>query len=129
MSDLLDDRFSFIDGIAVVRLSGTVNGQQIIRWIGESLAWARLRRHGRVMVVITSATGFAIPSLALRVEMIRAWAAAVGNEVDVAIVCRPEFIDPQKFGITVAAGFGMTAGVFDEEAAALAWLRGLEPMP
>ncbi|MBS0195092.1 MAG: hypothetical protein JSR34_12720 [Proteobacteria bacterium] len=123
MTDLLEERFSFIDDIAVVRLAGAMSGQHAIHWVGECLAWARQRRYRRLMVVLTDATGFAAPSLALRVEMIREWAGAAAHEVAVAMVCRPEFIDPQKFGIAVAAGFGMVANVFSDADEALAWLR------
>jgi hypothetical protein len=125
MTDLLENRFTFAGTIAIARLEGHMAVRHGIRWIGETLAWARHRQYRRLMIVITGATGFAAPSLALRVEMIREWAAAAGDTVSVAIVCRPELIDPEKFGITVATGFGLTANVFADEHTALDWLGGL----
>jgi uncharacterized protein (DUF2384 family) len=44
----------------------------------------------------------------------------------VAVVCRPEYIDPQKFGIKVATSLGMVADVFESEGEAADWLRGQE---
>lgn len=123
MTNPLESRFVFVDGIAVARLEGRMTLQQAIRWIGETLAGARLFQYRRVMLVVTAADGFEVPSLAQRVEMIRGWADAAAGEVGMALVCRPEYIDPEKFGVKVAAGFGMNADVFDAEDAALAWLR------
>lgn len=125
MDDLIGQRFTLVDGIAVARLRGTVSAQDAIAWIGQTLAFARQCRHTRLLMSTRAAGGFQPPSLARRVEMIREWAAVAGNKVAVALVCPAEFIDPQKFGVTVAAGFGLTADVFAHEREALEWLRSL----
>ncbi len=39
------------------------------------------------------------------------------------MVARPEWIDPQKFGVIVAANRGFDANVFPKEAEAIAWLN------
>jgi hypothetical protein len=44
--------------------------------------------------------------------------------VQLSLVVRPEMIDPEKFGITVARNAGMNADVFPAEPEALAWLLG-----
>jgi hypothetical protein len=62
----------------------------------------------------------------MRLSMTREWADAAGGVVSVAIVCRPESIDPEKFGVTMAASFGFVANVFESENEALDWLRDLE---
>lgn len=125
MNDLIEARFIHVDTLAVARLAGSHSAAVATHWIGETLAWARLRRFHRVLISIVDLTGVQPPSLARRVEMIREWADAAGSDVAVAFVCRPEFIDPQKFGITVAAGFGVTANVFSREEPAMDWLRSL----
>jgi len=43
--------------------------------------------------------------------------------VQIAVIARPEMIDPQKFGIVVATNFGALANAFASEAEALDWLR------
>jgi hypothetical protein len=39
------------------------------------------------------------------------------------VVARPEFIDPERFGVVAAANFGLTVQVFEREEDAFAWLR------
>jgi hypothetical protein len=79
-----------------------------------------------LLVVVTDVTGYEVPSLAMRLSMAREWADASGGVVSAAMVCRPEFIDPEKFGVTMAASFGFVANAFESENEALDWLRGLE---
>lgn len=126
MNAASDDRFTLVDGIAVARIEGQVSAQQVIGWVGETLAQARRARLDRVMLVLTAANGFPAPSLARRAEMIRGWAAAAGDAITMAIVCQAELIDPQRFGIRVATSLGLHANVFDREDAAMAWLRGTD---
>lgn len=121
-----DDRLVFVDGIAIARLEGRVSAQQAIGWIGETLALARMARIERGMLVLTAASGFPAPSLARRAEMIRGWAAAAGDAMAMAIVCRPELIDPQRFGVLVATRLGLNANVFEREDAARQWLLGMD---
>ncbi len=123
MHEPIASRFVFVDDIAIARLSGQFNAREPVIWIGECLAWARLQQHRKTLVSVIDAQGFRTPSLALRVEMVREWAAAAGDRMHLAIVCRAEFIDPQKFGVRVAAGFGLHAEVFTAEEPALEWLR------
>ena len=74
-------------------------------------------------MVLVDATGFEVPSLAMRASMIREWADASGGAVGVAMACRPEFIDTQLFGVAFATNLGMVANVFETEAEAIEWLR------
>ena len=45
-----------------------------------------------------------------------------GGALRVAIVARPELIDPQKTGVLMAQNRGVNGDVFEHEADALAWL-------
>ena len=76
-----------------------------------------------MMVVITETAGYGVPSLSMRLSMMRQWADAAGGAIRLVVVCRPEFIDPHKFGVTMAANFGMVANVFETEDEAVDWLR------
>ena len=67
---------------------------------------------------------FDSPDIATRYFFIHEWARAAGGCVFVVLVARPEMIDPQKFGVTVAANAGLTSEVFDSEEEARAWLQG-----
>ena len=68
-------------------------------------------------------TGFRPPLIADRYFFIREWAEASGHIVRTALVARPEMIDRQKFGVTVAANNGFIADIFASEDEALAWLQ------
>ncbi len=118
--------FDHLDDIAVFRLAGmhTIpGGVQLIR---RAIAQAHERRISKLMVVITETTGYEVPSLSMRLGMMREWADAAGGFVRAVMICRPEFIDPHKFGVTMAANFGMKTDVFTTEDEGLAWLRQLE---
>jgi hypothetical protein len=117
--------FDFIDDIAVFRIVGQYTLPEGIDRIGLGIAQAHAKHIRKLMVVITDATGYGVPSLSMRLSMMRAWADAARGLVRVVMVCRPEFIDPHKFGITMAANFGLAANVFETEDEALGWVREL----
>ncbi|MDX1440414.1 MAG: hypothetical protein R3284_10985, partial [Rubricoccaceae bacterium] len=54
---------------------------------------------------------------------IHEWAEAAHGAVRVALLARPEMLDPERFGVTVAANLGFTADAFTSEEEALAWLE------
>jgi len=115
--------FDFIDDIAVFRIVGEFTLPVGIELIRKGIAQAREQRISRLMVVVTETAGYGVPSLSMRLSMMRQWADAAGGTIRLVMVCRPEFIDPHKFGITMAANFGMVANVFETEGEALNWLR------
>jgi hypothetical protein len=115
--------FEDIGDVAVFRLTGEFAMQAGVHLIRDAIALARERHLSKLMIVITETTGYASPSLSMRLAMMREWADAAAGYVRVVMVCRPEFIDPNKFGITMAANFGMRAEVFSTEDEALAWMR------
>lgn len=78
------------------------------------------------MIVVTEATGFQPPSLMMRYRFIHEMVEASGRVVRIAIVVRSEMIDPQKFGVTVAANEGVKGEIFESEDEALQWLRSLK---
>ncbi len=115
--------FEFIDEIAVLRMLGRYTLPTGIEIIRKGIVQARDRRISRLMVVITETAGYGVPSLSMRLAMMREWADAANGFVRIVMVCRPEFIDPHKFGVMMAANFGMVANVFDTEDEAIGWLR------
>lgn len=66
---------------------------------------------------------FEPPSLVDRLDMVRRWADAAEGRLRIALWTRPEFIDPERFGIVAAGKFGLSAQVFEHQACAMAWLR------
>ena len=77
----------------------------------------------KLLIDTTELTGIATPTLATRYYFIHEWADAAGLFVQLAIVARPEIIDTQKFGVTVAQNRGFNANVFVTREAAHAWLE------
>ena len=122
MNHLEGISFDRIDGIAIHRVGGRHSLTGGIERIRQVLAMAQAQGVTRLLIDITESTGYEPPSLSVRSVMMREWATAAGGTVAIAVVCLPEFIDPQRFGITMAARFGMTMNVFDNQAEALTWL-------
>jgi len=114
-----------IDDIGVCQIVGQYTMSAGIELIRACIAQAYEQRISKLMVVITETSGYEVPSLAMRMAMVREWADAARGFVRPAIVCRREFIDPGKFGITMAANFGMKTEAFDTEDEALGWLQAL----
>jgi hypothetical protein len=115
--------FEMVDDVAVVRLAGDHRFTAASKLVASMLAEAFRQRHGKLLVVATELTGFEPPGIAARHEMMREWAQAAQTVVRCAMVVRPEFIDPEKFGALAARNLGLMADVFETEADAFAWLR------
>ena len=120
------DHFEFIDGIAVFRPVGRHPLQHLVELVRKALALACEQRISKLLVVTTGVAGFRNPGLAARHSMAREWASAANGQVSIAMVARSEFIEPNKFGVTVAMNFGLVGDVFETEEEAMAWLRSLE---
>ena len=86
--------------------------------------WAYARDHQieRLLVDVTGLTGFSSPSVGDRYWFIRRMANAGKSRVAVALVLESHLIDPERFGVTVAANSGLRADVFTSQTEALEWL-------
>lgn len=112
---------TFDGEIAVARLLGRTR-PQTAQAVTALIAEACAQRWPRLLIEISAGPELAVPSLAMRAEMVRAWAEASQGRVAVAIVCPPEFIDPHRFGVSMARNFGMIANVFVDAEGARDWL-------
>ena len=111
--------------IAIARLAGPSNFRQSVQRITETIVAAREQDASKLLVNITGLTAFDPPSLSARHSMVRDWAEAAQGRVRGAMVARPEFIDPYKFGVVAARNFGLHTDVFESEVEAMEWLREL----
>ncbi len=91
--------------------------------VTSAITYAREQELRKLMVVTTGLTGFDPPDITARYFFVHEWARAAGGRVFVVLVARPEMIDPQKFGVTVAGNAGLTGDVFESEEEARAWLQ------
>ncbi len=120
------EHFEILKERAVFRPTGQVSIGRAADLVASAIGFARSINIRKLLVDITNLTGFEPPDLALRYLIIHEWARAAGRSVRVAIVARPEMIDHQNFGATVAANIGFAANTFTTEEDALIWLWGVK---
>jgi hypothetical protein len=90
--------------------------------INDAIAVVRRIGVNKLLVETRLVRGFDPPGVAARFWFARKWADTAQGLVDLAIIARPEMIDPEKFGVLVARNRGTTANIFESEAQAAAWL-------
>jgi hypothetical protein len=110
------------EGICEFRPRGKSSLVETVELITRAIAYCRDRRIDKLLVVTTGLVGVSIPTLIDRFLMVEEWARAAKGMVVGALVARPEYIHPEKFGVRVAADLGWVADVFTSEADALKWL-------
>ena len=108
---------------AYYRPVGKVTLEQGAKLVDEAIEFARERRIPKLLINCTKLVGFPSPSLPQRYFMVRGWAKTAQGLVQAVMVARPEMIDPEKFGITVARNAGFIADIYPTEPEALAWLE------
>jgi hypothetical protein len=111
------------------RPNGTVTFERAVDLVAEAMRFARSLGLNDLLVNTTGFTGFQSPSIFARHALAVKWAENGGPALIVAIVARPEFIDPEKIGVLMAQNRGATGDVFSTEAAALAWLDARSGRP
>ena len=98
--------------------------ERALDMVAEAMRLARSLGLSDLLVNTTGFTGFPSPSIFARHTLAVKWAESAGSGLIVAMVARPELIDPEKIGVLMAQNRGATGDVFATEAAALAWLDG-----
>ena len=119
------ENFEILGDYVVFRPTGKVSLERAVEMVTDAIVFAREHRIRKLLVNTENLTGFEPPSLTARYFFVHDWARAA-RDVRVALVTIPERIDPQKFGITVAANCGVIAEVFTSEEDALKWLEGFK---
>jgi hypothetical protein len=98
---------------------------QAVAMCAEAMRYARSLDLTELLVNTNGLTGFGSPDVFARYEMVGQWVPSAGAVLKVAMVCRPEIMDPQKIGVVMAQNRGVAAEVFTNESAAIAWLDAL----
>lgn len=119
----ISGQFEVLDGCAYYRPTGTLTLEEVVELVDQAIAFARDRQIPKLFINIKGLVGFRTPSLPERYFLVRRWAATAQGLVQIALVVEAEFIDPEKFGATVAHNAGLNADVFTDEPEALAWLQ------
>lgn len=111
-----------VDDIPVARLAPTHRIRRAITLVADVIRRTVAQGHPHLLVDAADTT-FDPPSLVVRLRMVREWAEAADGRLRVAVVVRPDCVDPDHFGVIVAGNFGLPGQVFEQEADAIAWLR------
>lgn len=101
---------------------GETSLHEAARWVLAAIRHAREIGLAELIIDARGVTGFESPGVFDRYDLIKQWFAAAAGQVRLAIVVRPEMIDEQKFGVTVAENRGYKTDVFTTEEAAAEWL-------
>lgn len=115
--------FERVEDRGVFRPVGTFSLQEVVWLVTSAITLAREAKIRKLMVVALEVTGFEAPSISDRYYFAQEWARAAGGIVRIVMVARPEMIDREKFGVTVAANNGLVAEVFPSEEEAVVWLN------
>ena len=120
------EHFEIMEGYCCYRLSGHGPLDEAASKVIEAITFSREQGISHLLIDTTGWTGHANPDALERYSVAQAFAEATRSAVKLAMVVRPEMMDPNKFEVTVARNRGMLGNVFDSEKDALAWL--LEPV-
>jgi len=110
------------EGLCQFRPQGECSLIEAVELITRVIAYCRDNGVRKLLVNATGLIGIPVPSLVDRFLMVEEWAQEARGTVIVAMVVRPEYIDPGKFGVTVAGDFGLVVDVHTSETNALQWL-------
>src|SRR5271169_2252729 len=110
------------EGICQLRLSGECSLIEAVELITHEIAYCRDQGIDKLLIEATGLIGVPTPSLVDRFLMAEEWAHEAEGMVVVVLVIRAEYIHPEKFGVRVAADFGLTLDVYTSETEAMKWL-------
>jgi hypothetical protein len=116
------DDFELTGKRGFYRPSARVSFEQAIEMVAGAMREARSLQLTDLLVNTKGLVGFGQPSIFARHSLAVEWARSSGPDLRVALVARPEVIDPQKIGVLMAQNRGVAGDVFTNEAEALAWL-------
>ena len=116
------EHLAVVEGICQFRPRGECSLAETVDLINSAIAYCRDQRVAKLLVNGTGLVGVAVPSLVDRFLMVEEWAQRAKGMVVVVLVIQAEYIHPEKFGVKVAADFGLMADVYTSETDALKWL-------
>ena len=114
-----------VNGTGIFHPQGECTLVEAVELVRSAVAHCRSRKLPKMLFNGTGLTGISIPNLVDRFLMVEEWAQEAEGEVAVVLVIHPEYIHPEKFGVVVAAHFGLTCNVFPSEPEAFEWLASV----
>jgi len=110
------------DRIAVYIPATEASLDAAVEMIRRAIEYCRTNEIEGLIVDTRELYGFPHPTVVDRYWFVRKWSEASGGKVVLSLVQRPEMMDPEQIGVTIANNAGLTANVFDNESDARAWL-------
>jgi hypothetical protein len=123
----MPEHLEVVEGICRFHPRGECSLVEAVDLIGSAIGYCRNRRIARLLVNGTDLVGVSVPTLVDRFLMVEEWAQKASGFVIVVLVIDANYIHPEKFGVKVAADFGLMCDVYDSESHALKWLSSAEP--
>jgi hypothetical protein len=114
--------FEVMEGYCCYRLSGHGRLAEAASKVIEVITFSREQGVRNLLIDTTRWTGHKGPDTLERYNVAKAFAEAARSTVKLAMVVRPEMMDPEKFEVTVAKNQRLVGNVFDSEKEALTWL-------
>jgi hypothetical protein len=114
--------FSIEGARATFRPAGRVSFDDAVALIRRAIDAACASGTRELLVDTRGLTGFASPDTFERFLAAVQWAEGGAGRLRLSMVARPEMIDPDRFGVLVAANRGLTSNIFTGEDDARAWL-------
>jgi hypothetical protein len=122
----LDNLDGFVLEAGAYRPAGSVSFDEAVGMVRAAIAVARSNQVRDFLVDTTALTGFTSPDTFQRFLAAVDWAKEARGGLRLVMVARAEMIDPQKFGVTVAANRGLVSNIFTTEVEARAWLASFK---
>jgi hypothetical protein len=119
----LPEHLTCEDGYACFRPVVEVDMAGAIELIDAAIGFCRNSDITGLLIDVRQLTGFQPPTTTDRFWFIKKWADTAAGKVTVSMISRPELMDPEKIGVTMALNRGFNAEVFTDEADAIEWLR------
>ena len=114
--------FEIMEGYCCYRLSGQGSLAEAASKVIDAIIFSREQGMRNLLIDTTRWTGHANPSTVERFKVAEAFAEAARSAVKLAMVARPELMDPNKFEVMVGRNRGLIGNIFDSEKDALTWL-------
>ncbi len=115
-------RFEVTDTHCSCRLTGRGSLEKAAAQVVQAITEARGHGLRKLLIDVTGWTGHDSPSTVQRYDVASIFSQAAGPTLKLALLVRPELMDPGKFEVTVATNRGMNGNVFDSEKDAVGWL-------
>jgi len=116
-----------VDGICRFNPRGDCSLVEAVDLISLAIGYCRKQSIAKLLFNGTGLVGISVPSLVDRFLMVEEWAQRARGFVVVVLVVEAKYIHPEKFGVRVAADFGLMCDVYDSEPHALDWLSNATP--